>query len=160
MNAGDKFILLAEDDPVVAELILHALQRTASPPQVVHVVDGVEALDFLHGRERFRDHELVRPTLTILDVKMPRMDGLEVLRHNKTDESLRMMPVVMLTSSQDERDVGTAYDLGANAYVVKPLDFPKLVEVLKTLEMFWLHVNLPPPQFYSSARGARGLESP
>jgi len=146
MNDGEKFILLAEDDPMVAELILHALERLPAPPRVVHVSDGVEALDFLQARDGHHGREGGLPSLTLLDVKMPRLDGLEVLRHIKTDPVLRSMPVVMLTSSQDERDVRTSYEFGANAYIVKPLDFTRLVEILTTVENFWLHVNFLPPQ--------------
>jgi CheY-like chemotaxis protein len=146
MRGADKYILLAEDDPVVAELMLHVFDRQPSPPRIVHVRDGVEALAYLHARDGFAHREPGHPALVLLDVKMPRLDGLEVLRHIKTDDQLRATPVVMLTSSHDERDVRTSYELGANAYVVKPLEFHRLVEVLSTLETFWLEINLPPPQ--------------
>jgi two-component system response regulator len=146
MHGGEKFILLAEDDPVVAELILHALERTPAPPRVVHVIDGVEVLDFVYARNGYQDREPGLPTLLILDLKMPRLDGLEVLRQIKNDEAVRAMPVVMLTSSHDERDVRASYELGVNAYIVKPLDFTRLVELLTTLEQFWLQIVQPPPQ--------------
>jgi two-component system response regulator len=121
MTAHAKFILLAEDDPCVAELVLHVLERTRPAPHVIHVHDGVEALDFLYGRERFEQREPGNPTVVLLDVKMPRLDGLEVLRHVKADEALRSTPVVMLTSSQDEGYIPTSYELGANAYNYKPV---------------------------------------
>ena len=141
-----KFILLAEDDPVVAELVLHLLRHGETPPHVVHVRDGVEALDFLHLHGAFEHREPGNPAVVVLDVKMPRLDGLEVLRHIKSDHALRAMPVVMLTSSHDERDIRAAYELGANAYVVKPVEFQRLAGMLQTLETFWMEVNTPPPQ--------------
>jgi CheY-like chemotaxis protein len=146
MNRSDKFILLAEDDPFVAELVLHLLAQREAPSRVVHVRDGVEALDFLHAHGAFEHREPGDPTVVILDVKMPRLDGLEVLRHIKSDEHLRAMPVVMLTSSHDERDVRAAYELGVNAYVVKPVEFQRLTDILRTLETFWMEINQPPPQ--------------
>lgn len=145
MNAEEKYILLAEDDPFVAELVLHVLQRGDHPPHVVHVKDGVEALDFIHGRGAYAQRTHGPPSVILVDVKMPRLDGLELLRELKSDPTCRALPVVMLTSSQDERDIATAYELGANAYVVKPLEFPRLVEVLTALQRFWLDVNLPRP---------------
>lgn len=145
MNLADKFILLAEDDPCVAELVLHILQRLEHPPRVMHVRDGVEALDFLYAREAFEGRDSGPPAVVLLDIKMPRVDGLEVLRQMKSDEALRPTPVVMLTSSHDDRDVRASYDLGANAYVVKPVEFHRLAAVLEHLESFWLDVNLPPP---------------
>ncbi len=145
MNADEKYILLAEDDPYVAELVLHVLQRGPNPPHVVHVKDGVDALDFLHARGMYAQRTHGPPAVVLLDVKMPRLDGLELLRELKADPLYRTLPVVMLTSSQDERDIATAYDLGANAYVVKPLEFPRLVEVLAALQRFWLEVNQPRP---------------
>lgn len=145
MSDSGKFILLAEDDPCVAELVLHVLRRQQSPPRVVHVRDGVEALDFLYARDTFEHREPGNPTVVLLDVKMPRLDGLEVLRHVKTDDALRLTPIIMLTSSQDERDVRTSYALGANAYVVKPVEFQRLVSVLGNLETFWMEINQPPP---------------
>lgn len=144
MSESDKFILLAEDDPCVAELVLHVLGRRGSGPRVVHVRDGVEALDFLHARRPYDHREPGNPTVVLLDLKMPRLDGFEVLRHVKTDETLRGTPIVVLTSSHDERDIRTSYELGANAYVVKPVEFQRLVEVLDTLEAFWMEINQPP----------------
>ena len=146
MSAAEKFILLAEDDPFVAELVLHILGRKEPAPRVVHVADGVEALDFLHSREAYEHRAPGNPTVVVLDVKMPRLDGLEVLRQIKSTEALRATPVVMLTSSHDERDVCMAYEYGANAYIVKPVEFSRMVEVLDTLRAFWLEVNLPPPE--------------
>lgn len=151
MTIEDKFILLAEDDNVVAELVLHTLSKHDPSPRVVHVRDGVEALDFLHARARYEGREPGNPTLVLLDVKMPRLDGLEVLRHVKADEHLRATPVVMLTSSQDEGDVRRSYELGANAYVVKPVEFRQFAFVLEQLDTFWLSINQPPPRTLASA---------
>ncbi len=145
MHFGEKFILLAEDDAVVAELVLHTLATMTPAPTVVHVRDGVEALDFLHAREHYEQRVPGNPAVVLLDLKMPRLDGLEVLRHVKNDALLKTTPVVMLTSSQDDRDLRESYQLGANAYVVKPVEFRKFAFVLQQLETFWLGINHPPP---------------
>ena len=144
MTSVDPFILLAEDDAVVAELVMHTLAMLEPAPPVVHVRDGVETLDFLYGRGRFEHHESAPPAVVLLDVKMPRLDGLEVLRQIKADERLQSIPVVMLTSSQDERDVRESYRLGCNAYVVKPVEFRRFVAVLQQIASFWLRINQPP----------------
>ena len=151
MSLSDKFILLAEDDPVVAELVLHTLATHTPAPRVVHVRDGVEVLDFLYAREQFEKRAPGNPTVVLLDLKMPRVDGLEVLRHVKQDELLKSTPIVMLTSSQDERDVRESYQLGANAYVVKPVEFRRFATVLQQLELFWLGINHPPPDNWNAA---------
>lgn len=145
MSPNDKFILLAEDDAVVAELVMHTLATQTPAPRVVHVRDGVEALDFFYAREKFENREPGNPTVVLLDLKMPRVDGLEVLRQIKTDAALKCTPVVMLTSSQDERDVRESYEAGANAYVVKPVEARKFASVMQQLELFWLGINHPPP---------------
>jgi CheY-like chemotaxis protein len=145
-SSSAKYILFVEDDVCVAELVLHVLERTPSTPRVVHVRDGVEALDFLYARGRYEHREVVNPAVVLLDVKMPRLDGLEVLREVKSDETLRSIPIVMLTSSQDEGDIRTSYELGANAYIVKPVEFQRLAVMLSTLETFWMDINQPPPQ--------------
>ncbi len=144
MSDSSKYLLLAEDDKVVAELITHTLQEHDPLLRIVHVRDGVEALDYLHHRGRFQQRELADPAVLLLDVKMPRVDGLEVLRQVKADGRLRVTPVVMLTSSQDERDIRESYALGANAYVVKPVEFRRFAAVLKQLESFWMKINQPP----------------
>jgi CheY-like chemotaxis protein len=140
-----KFILLAEDDSVVAELVLHTLATMTPAPKVVHVRDGVEALDFLSARGAYAHREPGNPTVVLLDVKMPRLDGLGVLRQVKANERLKAIPVVMLTSSQDEKDIRESYLLGANAYVVKPVEFRQFAFILQHLETFWLGINHPPP---------------
>jgi CheY-like chemotaxis protein len=154
MTAGTKFILLAEDDAVVAELVLHTLATMTPAPKVVHVRDGVEAMDFLCARGAFQNRAAGSPAVVLLDLKMPRLDGLEVLRQVKSDARLRTTPVVMLTSSQDERDIRESYLLGANAYIVKPVEFRKLSYVLQHLETFWLSINHPPPDPEAMAMAA------
>lgn len=144
MGSPGKFILFAEDDPIVAELVLHVLGKQTPPPEIIHVRDGVEALDFLYSRGAFSRRAPGNPALVLLDLKMPRMDGFEVLRQLKTDRALRATPVVVLTSSHDDGDILTSYELGANAYVVKPLEFGRLAIVLNSLETFWMQVNQPP----------------
>jgi two-component system response regulator len=139
-----KYILLAEDDLVVAELVQHALALNDPAPRVIHVRDGVETLNFLHARERYANRDPTNPAVVLLDVKMPRLDGLEVLRQIKSDERLKTTPVVMLTSSQDERDVRESYARGANAYVVKPVEYRRFATVLRQLEIFWMEINHPP----------------
>lgn len=151
MSPSNKFILLAEDDAVVAELVMHTLSTHTPAPKVVHVRDGVEALDFLYSRRQFEKREPGNPTVVFLDLKMPRVDGLEVLRQVKTDGQLKSTPIVMLTSSQDDRDVRESYELGANAYVVKPVEFRRFANVLQQLELFWLNINHPPPEKRSAA---------
>jgi CheY-like chemotaxis protein len=145
MKDPGKFILLAEDDLVVAEVVLLTLAAMNPAPNVVHVRDGVEAMDFLCARGAYSDRPPGNPALIVLDVKMPRLDGLETLRQLKTDERFKATPVVMMTSSEQERDVRTSYQLGANAYIVKPVEYRKLAFALQHLEMFWLCVNEPPP---------------
>ena len=154
MTPATKFILLAEDDAVVAELVLHTLATMTPAPSVVHVRDGVEAMDFLCTRGAFEHRTPGNPAVVLLDVKMPRLDGLEVLRQVKTHEWLKTTPVVMLTSSQDERDVRESYLLGANAYVVKPVEFRNFSHVIQHLETFWLGINHPPPDQRAIAMAA------
>jgi CheY-like chemotaxis protein len=144
MSDAGKYLLLAEDDNVVAELIQHTLEEHDPALRIIRVRDGVEALDFLHARGAHAQRDPGNPTVMLLDVKMPRLDGLEVLRAVKSDDRLRVTPVVMLTSSQDERDVRESYALGANAYVVKPVEFRRFAAVLHHVETFWMKINQPP----------------
>ncbi|HEY1107331.1 MAG TPA: response regulator, partial [Opitutaceae bacterium] len=145
MIPPEKYILLAEDDSVVAELILHTLANHTPAPRVVHVKNGVEALDFLYARRQDAGRPGGQPCVALLDLKMPLVDGLEVLRQVKGDAHLKAMPVVMLTSSQDDGDVSRCYQAGANAYVVKPVEFRRFAVVLQQLELFWVGINHPPP---------------
>ena len=158
MSADPKFILLAEDDPVVAELMLQTLATITPAPRVFHVRDGVEVMDFLCSRGSYARREPGNPAVVLLDLKMPRLDGLEVLRQVKGSEHLRNTPVVMLTSSRDERDIARSYQLGANAYVVKPVEYPKLASTLQHLESFWLRINQPPPARHRPADAVQKVE--
>jgi CheY-like chemotaxis protein len=138
-------ILLAEDDPRDVELTLMALGEHKLANEVDVVRDGQETLDYLYRREQFKDRAAGNPAVVLLDLKMPKVDGLEVLRVIRGDEQLKMIPVVMLTSSREERDIVESYKLGVNAYVVKPVDFHQFVDAIKQIGAFWALVNEPPP---------------
>ncbi len=138
-------ILLADDDPNDVELTLAALAQNNLANEVVVARDGAEALDFLQGRGRFADRSGENPAVVLLDIKMPKVDGLEVLRRVRQDPNLRAIPVVMLTSSREEKDVVESYHLGVNAYVVKPVDFRAFIDAVKNLGLFWAVLNQPPP---------------
>jgi CheY-like chemotaxis protein len=140
-----KRILLAEDNQNDVELTLTALQECRLSNEVEVVSDGADALDYIYQRARFADRAKGLPCVIMLDLKMPRVDGLEVLREIKSDPALRHIPVVMLTSSREEKDLVTSYDLGVNAFVVKPVDFSQFLEAIRALGMFWAIVNEPPP---------------
>lgn len=140
-----KWILLAEDDAQTAELTALALDAEALAFEVVIVRDGLETLECLHRQGRYCLLEGDHPAAILLDLKMPKLDGLEVLRHIKSDDRLKSIPVVMLTSSREASDVLNSYRLGANAYVVKPVDFGRFTEVLRLVAEFWSSVNEPPP---------------
>ena len=146
MSAACADVLLAEDNPSDAELILESLAAVVDPARVHRVHDGVEALDFLSGRGAYVTRPLDAPLrLILLDIKLPRVDGLEILRRLREDARTRFVPVVMLTSSKVERDVQAAYALGVNGYVQKPVDFGRFREVLRCTGTFWLAVNEGPP---------------
>jgi CheY-like chemotaxis protein len=138
-------ILLVEDSGPDIELTLAALAENRLANEVDVVRDGTEALDYLYRRGAFAQRPPGNPAVILLDLKMPKVDGLEVLRQVKREERLRHVPVVMLTSSREERDLVASYALGANAYVVKPVDFDQFQDVVKQLGMFWAVVNEPPP---------------
>jgi len=140
-----KGILLAEDNVRDVELTLDALGEHNLANEVVVVHDGAEALDYLYHRGRFKMRGDGNPAVILLDLKMPKVDGLEVLRTIKNDETLKMIPVVMLTSSREEQDLVESYKLGVNAYVVKPVSFHDFVEAVKQLGAFWAVLNEPPP---------------
>lgn len=137
--------LLVEDSSEDAELMLAALSAYCDADKVVVAKDGEEALDYLYRRGGHSGRPCGNPTLILLDIKMPKMDGLEVLRVIKSDPQLKTIPVVMLTSSREERDVTSSYRLGSNGYVVKPLLFGELHAVLQKTAAFWLNVNEPCP---------------
>jgi CheY-like chemotaxis protein len=140
-----KRLLLVEDSPRDAELILDALEGHQLAHEVVHVRDGADALDYLHRRGQFAGRSDGQPALVLLDLKLPKVDGLEVLRQIKGDAALRMIPVVMMTSSREEQDLLRSYQLGVNAYVVKPMKFQDFVEAVKQVGVFWAVINEVPP---------------
>lgn len=138
-------ILLAENDTCLARLLLHALKELRPPPKVVHVPDGEQALDHLLTRKRSAAATGALPSVIILDLNMPRIGGLEVLRQIKNNARLRLVPVVMLTASHDEHDVLACYESGANACVIKPVGFQQLTAVVRQLGIFWTQINRCPP---------------
>ncbi|HEX3626354.1 MAG TPA: response regulator [Verrucomicrobiae bacterium] len=140
-----KRILLAEDNDRDVELTLAALDEHNLANEVVIARDGAEALDYLYGRGKFAGHANGLPVVVLLDLKMPKVDGLEVLRQMRADPEIKHVPVVMVTSSREEQDLVHSYELGVNAYVVKPVDFQKFVESVKQIGMFWAIINEPPP---------------
>ena len=140
-----KRILLVDDSSHDVELTLAALEENRLANEVVVVRDGEEALDYLYGRGVFKLRAHGHPAVVLLDLKLPKVDGLEVLKQIKKDPELRAVPVVMLTSSREEKDLVTSYDLGVNAYVVKPVDFHEFVDSLRELGLFWAVINQPPP---------------
>ena len=141
-----KRILLVDDDPRDRELALDALRQFNVANEVVPLRDGAEALDYLYRRGEFVGRADVDPAVVLLDLKMPRVDGFEVLRQLKTDPTKRMIPVVVMTTSREEQDLMRSYDAGVNAYVVKPLGFLELVNVVRGLGAFWVMLNEPPPK--------------
>lgn len=131
-------ILLVEDNPYDAEMTIRTLKKNNLANNLLHVTDGQEALDFLY------DENNNMPKLILLDLKMPKVDGLDVLRKIKSDEKRRLVPVVVLTSSQQESDIIASHKLGVNAYIVKPVDFEKFVKAVTEVGLFWLVLNQPP----------------
>jgi CheY-like chemotaxis protein len=140
-----KRILLAEDNQNDVELTLSALQECRLSNEVDVVHDGAEALDYIYKRGKFANKTTCLPCVILLDLKMPRVDGLEVLRQLKSDPAMKHIPVVMLTSSREESDLILSYDLGVNAFVVKPVDFDQFVSAIRSLGMFWAIINEQPP---------------
>ena len=140
-----KRILLAEDNEKDVELTLAAMEEHHLANEVVVVSDGAEALDYLYRRGKFAARQNGQPAVVLLDLKMPKVDGLEVLRMIKSSPELKSLPVVMLTSSKEEQDLVTSYRLGVNAYVVKPVEFKAFISAVKELGIFWALVNEAPP---------------
>ena|SRR6266496_1795134 len=138
-------ILLVEDNLNDIELTMAALKQNRIANEVVTARNGEEALDYLYRRGSFRTRPAGDPVVVFLDLKMPKVDGLEVLRQMKNDESLKLIPVVMLTSSREETDLVKSYRLGVNAYVCKPVGFEQFLDAVKQLGMFWAVLNEPPP---------------
>ena len=138
-------ILLVEDDPKDVELTLTALAEYRLANEVVVASDGEQALDYLYYRGEYAQRNRENPAVLLLDLKLPKIDGLEVLKQIKSDENLKLIPVVVLTSSREEKDMVASYKLGVNAYVVKPVDFHEFVNAIKELGAFWALINEPPP---------------
>jgi CheY-like chemotaxis protein len=138
-------ILIVEDDPNDVELTLTALEEYNLANEVVVTRDGQEALDYLHRRGQYSNRSDENPAVILLDLKLPKVDGLQVLQQIKSDERLKMVPVIVLTSSHQEKDVMRSYKLGVNAYVVQPVDFHEFVNAVKELGVFWAVTNEPPP---------------
>ena len=136
---------MVEDDPRDVELSLNALEDYHLANEVVVVRDGEEALDYLTCRNAYATRSSGNPAVILLDLKLPKVDGLEVLRQVKSDDNLKLIPVVVLTSSHEEKDLVTSYRLGVNAYVVKPVDFHQFVNAIRELGAFWAVINAPPP---------------
>jgi CheY-like chemotaxis protein len=146
MSMNIKHILLAEDDPRDAEMTLDALEEYNLANKVFVVHDGEQVLDYLYCRGKFKAREGGNPAAVLLDLKMPKVDGLEVLRTIKADKDLKTIPVVVLTSSRETPDLNECYKHGVNAYVVKPVDFVEFAKAVKQLGVFWAAVNEPPPE--------------
>jgi two-component system, response regulator len=137
-------IILVEDNPDDAELVIRALRKNGISNTIVHLQDGEEALHFLFCEGRYEGATVLpRPRLILMDLKMPKVDGLEVLRRVKSHEQLRLIPVVMLTSSKEDKDIFESYHLGANSYVVKPVEFERLLKTVQGLGLYWLLLNQP-----------------
>ncbi|MGH8580346.1 MAG: response regulator [Gammaproteobacteria bacterium] len=146
-------ILLADDDPNDVELALQALTEHRLANEIAVVNDGEQALDFLYRRGRAEGSDGTLPAVVLLDIKMPKVDGLTVLRTIKSDPRLKTIPVVMLTSSREERDLIASYELGVNAYVVKPVNFSQFIEAIKQLGCFWAVLNEYPSRSATAERG-------
>jgi len=145
-----KIILLVEDNPDDVELTLRALMKNHILAEVVLVRDGAEALDYLNGAGTYTGRDATcQPTLILLDLKLPKLSGLEVLARVRNDDRTRMVPVVILTSSREEQDVIEGYRRGANSYVRKPVDYEQFNETVRQMGVYWLNVNFPPPRLRS-----------
>jgi len=141
-ETGQVDILLVEDNPNDAELAIRALKKNKLLNAIVHVQDGEEALDFIFGRGMFKDRDLTKnPRLILLDLKLPKVDGFEVLKTLKGDPRTKLIPVVVLTTSKQESDLLESYNLGTNSYIVKPVDFDKFIEAVSALGFYWLLLN-------------------
>jgi DNA-binding response OmpR family regulator len=144
---GDKIILLVEDNADDEALTLRALKKNNIQNEVVIVRDGAEALDYLFGTGGYASRDLsLMPTVTLLDLKLPKVDGLEVLRRIRAHERTKLLSVVILTSSKEEQDLIDGYSLGANSYIRKPVDFGQFTEAIRELGLYWLVLNEPPPR--------------
>ncbi len=143
---ADKVILLVEDNPDDEALTMRALKKSGIADEIIVARDGAEALDYLFGTGPYAGRDLsLMPPLTLLDLKLPKIDGLEVLRRLRNDERTRNLPVVILTSSKEEQDLINGYQLGCNSYIRKPVDFTQFVETVRQLGLYWLVLNEPLP---------------
>jgi CheY-like chemotaxis protein len=146
MSRKDKVILLVEDNPDDEALAIRALKRHHVGNEIVVAHDGVEALDYLFGKGLYEGRDVnVKPSVVLLDLKLPRVDGLEVLRQVRADDRTRLLPVVVLTTSSEEQDLLDSYSLGCNSYIRKPVDFIQFSEAIRQLGMYWLLMNEVPP---------------
>ncbi len=144
--ANPKTILLIEDNPDDEALAIRALKRHHISNEVVVAHDGVEALEYLFGTGMYAGRDInLKPTVILLDLKLPRVDGLEVLRRLRDDERTKLLPIVVLTTSSEEQDMLSSYSLGCNSYIRKPVDFVQFSEAIRQLGMYWLLMNEPPP---------------
>jgi len=146
MTAQPKIILLVEDNPSDVDLTMRALEKAHIANQMVVAEDGQEALDYLWGMGRYEGQAPIDPGLVLLDLKLPRVPGLEVLRRIRADSRTRRVPVVILTTSKEEQDVATGYDLGVNSYIRKPVDFQQFAKAIEQLGLYWLLLNEAPPK--------------
>lgn len=141
-------ILLVEDNPDDAELTIRALKKNNVANSIIHLNDGAEALDYLFNEGDYADKkELPKPRAILLDLKMPKVNGIEVLRRIKSDERTKYFPVIVLTSSNEDPDVATCYELGVNSYIVKPVAFEGFLKAVSDLGMYWLLLNQPPQKY-------------
>jgi CheY-like chemotaxis protein len=155
MSQPPRVVLFVDDSPRDTELALSAFEEYHLGNEVVVARDGAEALDYLYRRGPFAGRAEGQPTLILLDLKMPRVDGLEVLRQIKGDPALKAIPVVVMTSSREEQDLLSSYRLGANAYVVKPVKFQEFVEAVRSVGHFWFVLNEPPPSAALAGEGQK-----
>ncbi len=155
-----KPILLVEDNPRDLDLTLIALEKTHLANEVVTARDGEEALDYLFCRGSHADRQRGNPAVVLLDLKLPKIDGLQVLAEIRKNDELRRLPVVILTSSREEQDLISSYNLGVNAYVVKPVGFQEFLQAIQELGVFWAVLNEPPPGSKRPEMTGRGMEQP
>ena len=145
MNAEIKRILIVDDSPKDVELVIAALAEKNLANEVDVAEDGEEALDYLHKRGQFAERLNGNPAVILLDIKMPKMDGVQVLKYIRSEPKFKTIPVIMVTSSREEKDLVESYKLGANSYVVKPVDIAQFIEAIKVLGQYWAVINQPPP---------------
>jgi two-component system, response regulator len=137
-------VLLVEDNVHDAEMTIRSLKKVNLANNLVHVKDGEEAIDFVFAQGKFAGRDMVQPKVILLDIKMPKVDGIEVLRRIKANDATRNIPIVIMTSSKEEQDIISSYELGVNSYVVKPVDFEGFAKAVSQLGMYWLLTNQPP----------------